>query len=332
MDDFEKQQADIRKQILSSYKSEKLLPFIGAGFSENIEGCPDWQEVLDKLSAYLSREVHEHIHLKEMFKNPNEAMEYFVWKTGNHKDAFEKIIDEGKKQLQIQLNGILEKFRPVNHHPESYKWKQHTLLVQKFKTIFTTNWDEAIEIACEHNYYKFYSVGKEKKIVDKNNTEYNEDELIPGKHHIIKYHGDSNEAYEGKSLVACEIDYFRRIKSIFSKDGNPIDNKLMKAMKEKDFLFLGYSFSDPNVKYILHQLDIIIYQSPHPPHSEPPKMYWILPDYSEITIQYYMDFLMNRKRIFPYFLLTPNESLLKQPKHKNELIKTRIIGLLNSLT
>ena len=110
----------------------------------------------------------------------------------------------------------------------------------------------------------------------------------------------------------------------------------MKAMKEKDFLFLGYSFSDPNVKYILHQLDIIIYQSPHPPHHEdrrePSKMYWILPDYSEVTVQYYMDFLMNRKRIFPYFLLTPKESLLKQPMDKNKLIKTRIIGLLNSLT
>ena len=128
MDDFEKQQADIRKQILSSYKSEKLLPFIGAGFSENIKGCPDWQKVLDELSAYLSREVQEHIHLEEMFKNPNEAIEYFVWKTGNHKDAFEKIIDEGKKQLQIQLNGILEKFRPVNYRPESYDWRQHTLL------------------------------------------------------------------------------------------------------------------------------------------------------------------------------------------------------------
>ena len=42
-------QAEISTNITSSYKDDRLIPFIGAGFSKNIRDYPGWKKFIAEL-------------------------------------------------------------------------------------------------------------------------------------------------------------------------------------------------------------------------------------------------------------------------------------------
>jgi len=49
------EQAEILKNMKSSYKKERLIPFVGAGFSKNIIGYPDWDGFVRRLSRKIDK-------------------------------------------------------------------------------------------------------------------------------------------------------------------------------------------------------------------------------------------------------------------------------------
>lgn len=236
----------IKDEILSS---NDLIPFIGAGFSININGYPTFRDFINKnianrLCVYQKCELDHKLDLFEIFNdNPNEAIEYFIYTAGSI-DNKEKqdIFKSGKEAFHKEVEKEFDKVARLLIHGNEDEWSQHLDLVNRFdQTIYTTNWDHAIEKAFEYNnrsYEKIYYDSK--KIIRKPYQGNNET-----KTKIIKLHGDFTSC---GSLVACDTDYYTRI----SKKNNVLDLQFMKDLKEKNILYIGYSLSDINIKYFIN--------------------------------------------------------------------------------
>ena len=85
--DFAQNQMEILKDIKSSYSEARLIPFIGAGFSKNIQGYPDWDGFIIKLSQKLVPEQPDYLK-KIMGDNRLQSVEYFM---------MSQIIKEGRE-------------------------------------------------------------------------------------------------------------------------------------------------------------------------------------------------------------------------------------------
>jgi hypothetical protein len=103
-------------------------------------------------------------------------------------------------------------------------------------TIYTTNYDRWLEIAFQRrclSFVKIANVGDFTKIMD-------------GAIQIVKFHGDFDD---DSSLVLTETSYFERL--AFE---SPLDLKLRSDSIGKVILFIGYSLSDINIRYLLYKL------------------------------------------------------------------------------
>lgn len=115
-------------------------------------------------------------------------------------------------------------------------------------TFWTTNYDSLIEDALEN----------EKRIVD---VKYNNKQLSLTKPHrdaiVYKMHGDKNNPDEA---ILIKDDYER-----YHRDHAQFITALSGDLISKTFLFIGFSFSDPNIDYILSRVRID-YESPNRQH------------------------------------------------------------------
>jgi len=300
------------KDIKKCYKNGTLVPFIGAGFSENISPQYGWASILKKLNSYLASGVGcariPNIDIRKIDKNSARRMEWLIWKVRrNKKGNQEEKFHSGKKWLVKRIENILDHLGTIEYH-DNEKWELHKLLSQKFNKIYTTNWDRSIEIAHENNdikYYKIYPVGNNgfTSMIDddrgniKKVTEI-EDKDTDGYHLIVKYHGDCDGESSGTSLAACETDYFQRITAI-AQNKSEIDEMLLRDLTNHTFLFIGYSFKDSTVAYVFNQLQIILRQAQYKLQNQP-QSYWILLDPPEVVIKYWMDFYRD-KGLIPVF-------------------------------
>lgn len=106
-------------------------------------------------------------------------------------------------------------------------------------TYWTTNYDSLIEDA----------LNEEKRIVD---IKYNNKQLSLTKPHrdaiVYKMHGDKNNPDEA---ILIKDDYEQ-----YYKNHAPFITALSGDLISKTFLFVGFSFSDPNIDYILSRVRI----------------------------------------------------------------------------
>jgi len=107
----------------------------------------------------------------------------------------------------------------------------------QFQIIYTTNYDRWLEIAFQRrgkSFVKIANVGDFTKIRD-------------GVPQIVKLHGDFED---DASLVLTETSYFERL--AFE---SPLDIKLRSDSIGRPLLFIGYGFSDMNIRYLQYKLD-----------------------------------------------------------------------------
>jgi hypothetical protein len=107
-----------------------------------------------------------------------------------------------------------------------------------FKIIYTTNYDMHIEKALE-------DVGKTPNVI----STYEDFLMSRTKHHdceILKFHGSLEEQ---ESIILTENQYFERMEL-----EGALDQRLRADALTNSFLFMGYSFSDPNIRYIFYKL------------------------------------------------------------------------------
>ena len=100
----------------------------------------------------------------------------------------------------------------------------------KPKYIITTNWDSLLEDYNNKIFNKYKVISSDKDLVSSNIDKM-----------IIKMHGDFNS----EKFVFKEDDYIN-----YSKDYPLIENFIKSILSTHTILFIGYSYSDINIKYI----------------------------------------------------------------------------------
>lgn len=297
---------ELSKEITNFYKKkQRIVPFIGSGFSRNIsDEFPDWEIFIEMLSKQLCNSLHYKLscnqlseckkngrdnikcrYLEDKFEEKLRATEYFVQRIGDKKKkGQDNSFDVGKEELRR----ILEQcFNPTSkiciYKKGSKEWEQHDLLMHndKFKTFYTTNWDDALYQACN---------GYEKLLMERSTDFDNMRDTKKYEKIIIPFHGYYN-THAGDSLICCETDYFNRI----SRE-TAYEIKLKSDLLHNNFLFLGYSFNDININYLLYQINLL-FQKPMG------SIYWLTTDYRDSEL---VEFFKKRN-ISVYSLLTEGQ-------------------------
>ena len=193
----------------------QVIPFVGAGVSMAL-GLPSY--------AALIRELGDHVGFDgpifEGFGDYLTLAEYY----------------------HLEKSGLLEMQRQMQA-----KWKKsqkevlaspvHRALVGlRCKLIYTTNFDGFIEQAHRGLNQSYRTIRSAKDMVDLN------DDRV----HIVKLHGDLTSP---STMVFTETSYFERLS--FEA---PLDVKLRADALGKSLLFIGYSLSDINIRYLLFRL------------------------------------------------------------------------------
>ena len=197
-------QNDINK-ILTASRNNKLVFFIGAGFSKLSETeslkIPSWEELIKELKKDL-RMPEENDYLKI-------AQLYFL-KFG--KDDYEKKVKSSIKDLE-----------PSKFHKNLFDLNPHYII--------TTNWDNLIENTAQEKGLEYDLIRSDEEL-----TQSQLDKKI------IKMHGD----FQQHNFVFKEDDYLQ-----YSQNFPLIENYIKGIFSTCTIVFLGYSYSDYNLKQIV---------------------------------------------------------------------------------
>jgi hypothetical protein len=226
--------------FVESVKERRLLPFVGAGFSKNVHNdFPGWAEVIRR-GAELLEYDHE-----------------VLTTQGDYLQIAEYL--HAKSRLGTLYHDLARRLDDDRYDISSSR--PHLLLPYlDVPSIFTTNWDSWIEKGFQHERISYSKVVTQHDFASRRTetprgaapkpaypriklpkirTRYDQTA-------IVKFHGDFSEH---SSIVFRETDYFDRLDF-----EHPLDLKLRAEIIGRSVLFIGYSFSDPNVRYIWHKL------------------------------------------------------------------------------
>lgn len=142
-------------------------------------------------------------------------------------------VNENQTRSKINRK-ILEEFTEDTKETENHK----IIARLPLSSIWTTNYDQLLEKA-------FY---KENKVVD---VKYTKNQLLTTKPKrdivIFKMHGDLNHPDEA---IITKEQYEQ-----YHSNHEPFINALAGELTTKTFLFIGFSFTDPNLDYVLSRLN-----------------------------------------------------------------------------
>ena len=203
------------EDLISAYHDKSIILFVGAGVSKNL-GLPTWSELIEHIAQELGYDPE----IYKSFGNDLALAEYFRVKTGNI--------------------GPLRSWMDTNWHSDKINLEEskiHKLIANlKFPIIYTTNYDRWIE--------RSYDLYKKKytKIADVSDIT----KIRDGVTQIIKFHGDFDN---DKTIVLDESSYYERLEF-----ESPLDIKLRSDVLGTSVLFIGYSLTDVNLRFLFYKL------------------------------------------------------------------------------
>ena len=193
------------KNIITASQNNKLVFFIGAGFSKLSETeslkIPSWEELINELKEDLNIS-NESDYLKI-------AQLYFL-KFGEH--AYENKVKSSIKDLT-----------PSKFHKNLFDLKPHYII--------TTNWDYLIENTAQEKRLAYDLIRSD---ADLANSQLDKK--------IIKMHGD----FQQHNFVFKEDDYLQ-----YGQNFPLIEGYIKGIFSTCTIVFLGYSYSDYNLKQIV---------------------------------------------------------------------------------
>lgn len=193
----------------------KLIPFVGAGLSIPL-GLPSWSSLLDIIADQLDYDPA----VFKLSGNNLQLAEFYVANKGSI------------GPLRSEMDRL---FNPTDEAIKSSR--AHTALVDmNLPLIYTTNYDRIIERAFELKRIPCHTIS-------------NIDDISvapPNATQVVKFHGTFSD---DASLVLTESSYFDRLEF-----ESAIDIKLRADILGKILLFVGYSLSDINIRYMLYKL------------------------------------------------------------------------------
>lgn len=201
--------------LVQAIKEKNVILFVGAGVSANL-GLPNWKDLISHMAIKIGYDPEVYNSLGDNLS----LAEYYILEKGSIGELRSWMDREWhKSSIEIEKSDI------------------HRLIVELgFPIIYTTNYDRWLEMAFEH--YKIDSLA----IKNVGDMRYIRDGITQ----IVKFHGDFAD---DSSIVLTESSYFDR----FNFE-SPLDIKLRADILGKTILFIGYSFSDINIRYLLYKL------------------------------------------------------------------------------
>jgi hypothetical protein len=239
--------------LVQAVRARQTILFVGAGISRSL-GLPSWRELIGVMANQLDFDPT----VFEGYGDYLELAEYYQIK-------------------KTSLGSLRSEMDRLWHKDESKvdSSKIHQAIVNlSCPTIYTTNYDRWLEIAFERrkkSFVKIANVGDFTKIRD-------------GVPQIVKLHGDFDD---DTSLVLTETSYFERL--AFE---SPLDIKLRSDSIGRTILFVGYSLSDINVRYLLYKLRCLWAESAF--SAARPKSFMFLPRPNPIQ-----EAILQQRGIFP---------------------------------
>ncbi|RWX05148.1 Sir2 family NAD-dependent protein deacetylase [Rhizobium leguminosarum] len=204
------------KTIANALQQRQAVLFVGAGVSMSV-GLPSWESLVDYLSADLGLDKPS----ADAQKTTYQAIaEYYRLKHG----SFEPLVAWMAKEWRVSPDCLRAS-------------RLHRLVVElDFPIIYTTNYDSNLEKTYEACGRPFAKITGAADMAT----------ARPGVTQIVKYHGDFSNP---DTLVLTESDYFDRL----AFDA-PLDIKFRGDAFASTLLFIGYSMSDLNIRFLLHRL------------------------------------------------------------------------------
>lgn len=203
------------EQLIEAYRSKRLILFVGAGVSMSL-GLPSWRQLVDHMA-------------KELGFDPD------IYRTFGTDYSLAEFYRITKGQI-----GPLRSWMDREWHSASIdvsKSRVHELIAKAdCDLIYTTNYDRWLEKAFDY-YDKPYT-----KIANVGDLSRN----VGGKTQIVKFHGDFDD---DTSIVLDETSYFERLEF-----ESPLDIKFRSDVLGRSVLFIGYSLTDINIRYIFYKL------------------------------------------------------------------------------
>jgi hypothetical protein len=250
----------IPKELVRYAITEKVVPFIGAGFSRSF-GYPGWMDLLFQLKQAIGIDDLELDHMKNgdplqigqaflsYYKEVNwdkcqgeviDALELndIYDKKTTISESLNKIVrEETEKKLELDFTSEILNLIKVN--PDNVKHQEKDKLKKlgeiNFNYILTTNYDRVLEeeIMVGKNYL-VQSLGKGEEL------DWNEKDKT-----ILKIHGDI-ESQNG--VIFTHSQYYK-----FMHDFGYFRSKLYTLFSNNVVLMMGYGFNDINIHHTYFQ-------------------------------------------------------------------------------
>lgn len=205
------------QELMNSIKNKDVILFVGSGVPKNL-GLPVYSELMNQMAKNLGFDSEE---FKLWGNNDFLILAEYYYNQKGTLGALRSWMDRLWHHTDIDIGSS-----------EIYK----LIIELDFPAIYTTNFDRWLEYA--HDYYK-------KEYIKITNVA-DIPRIKADKTQIIKFHGDFDD---DSSLVLTESSFFKRLDF-----ESPLDIKLRSDSLEKSILFIGYSLSDINIRYMLYKL------------------------------------------------------------------------------
>ena len=214
--------------IREKAENNKLIVFVGAGVSRNVEGMPSWYALVKAMADAIhyskcddckNREdgCEGNCRLREEYSN-DEFLKIPQYVYNKNPDLYNKILSEQIKEVSedAPLSKAIFDINPTH--------------------IITTNYDTLLESSKSELREQYQVIIRDKDLLDSTKNKY-----------IIKMHGDLQDI---STIVLKEQDYLN-----YSQNRVLIELFIKSLLTDHVVLFLGYSLNDYNIKQIISWLN-----------------------------------------------------------------------------